>query len=111
MSTYNIYGTSQIYFPEYVAGFGLIRNISSPKIKHNKRISYYGFDITSKFILNKSIFKIDLSKDRKETLFKFKLSKCLFFIIENVSNYDKLELKSIDKLLRQLYKNKSNYEI
>lgn len=111
MSTYNIYGTSQIYFPEYVAGFGEIRNISPPIIKQNKRISYYGFDITSKFILKKSIFKIDLSKDRKETLFKFNLSKSLFFIIEKVNNYDKLELNSIDKLLRNLYKNKSYYEI
>ena len=111
ISTYNIYGTSQIYFPEYVAGFGDIRNISPPSIKYNKRISYYGFDITSDFILKKSLYRLDLSKVREETLFNFKKSKFLFFSIEFSNNNDKLELNCLCKLLNKLYKNRSNYEM
>ena len=36
LTTYNIYGTSQIYFPDYVSGFGKIRDFNSPLIKRNK---------------------------------------------------------------------------
>jgi len=52
--TYNIYGTDQIYYPEYVAGFGKIRNSPLPKLNKNRNITYYGFDITSKAILEKT---------------------------------------------------------
>ena len=111
LSTYNIYGASQIYFPEYVAGFGEIRNITPPSIKQSKIISYYGFDITSEFILKKSIFKLDLSWDKKEALHKIKSSKCLCFIVECRKNYEKSQLEMMNKLLRTLYKYKSYYEI
>ena len=111
LSTYNIYGASQIYFPEYVAGFGEIRNITPPSIKQSKIISYYGFDITSEFILKKSIFKLDLSWDKTEALHKIKLSKCLCFIVECRKNYEKSQLEMMNKLLRTLYKYKSYYEI
>ena len=41
---YNIYGTDQIYYPDYVAGFGKIRNFPPPSLKKNRKIKYYGFD-------------------------------------------------------------------
>lgn len=111
ISTYNIYGTSQIYFPKYVAGFGEIRNFPPPQINQSNRISYYGFDISSEIILKKSILNINLSRDMNDTLFKIKLSKTLFFNIENKENYEKSELDLMIKLLKSLYTYKSFYEI
>ena len=111
MSTYNIYGASQIYFPEYVAGFGEIRNFPLPSIKRSKKISYFGFDITSEFILKKSILNIFLSEDTKDALFDAETSDVLFFSIENQKKYKNSDINSIIKLLKSLYSYKSFFEI
>jgi len=111
LSTYNIYGTSQIYFPKYVAGFGEIRNFTPPLLKKSNKIPYYGFDISSEIILKKSILNLNLSQDINDTLFKVRLSKTLFFNIENKESYEKSELNLIAKLLKTLYNYKSFYEI
>ena len=70
--TYNIYGTDQIYYPEYVAGFGKIRNSSLPELTKNRNIAYYGFDITSEAIMEKTnkhiIFKTNIYKTIKELI-------------------------------------------
>ena len=110
LSTFNIYGSSQIYFPEYISGFGKIRKIKTPSMKHSKIISYYGFDITSEIILKESIIKLDLSQGFKQSLFTLEASKALFFSIEIKSGYEKMELNLIDKLLKTFYNCKSSYE-
>ena len=110
LSTFNIYGSSQIYFPEYISGFGKIRKIKTPSMKHSKIISYYGFDMTSEIILKESIIKLDLSQGFKQSLFTLEASKALFFSIEIKSNYEKMELNLIDKLLKTFYNCKSSYE-
>lgn len=111
LSTYNIYGTSQIYYPNYVAGFGEIRNITPPSIKQSKKISYYGFDITSEIIIEQTIINVDLFRDVNETLSKLEKSKVLFFSINIMKNLGKSEKKLIKKFLRNLYNYKSLFEI
>lgn len=111
LSTYNIYGTSQIYFPNYVAGFGEIRNMSSPLINKNKTISYYGFDITSEIVLQQSIVNIFLSKDVENNLLQLEESNILFFCIGVNKTLNEYEIKLINNFFRKLYNNKSNYEI
>jgi hypothetical protein len=72
--TYNIYGASQIYFPNYVAGFGKIRDIPPPILKKNRTIFYYGFDITSEIVLQKTLFKVNTFKN----IYKTELKKSLY---------------------------------
>ena len=103
LSTYNIYGTSQIYYPEYVAGFGDIRNISSTVINKNKTISYYGFDITSEFILDKTILNIDLMNDVEKSLSKLEASKVLFFSVNFKNKFEENELKLIKEFFKKIY--------
>ena len=106
LTTYNIYGTSQIYYPDYVSGFGKIRDFNSSFIKRNKTINYYGFDITSEIILNKSILTIDNNfLNKKENI---KESLLLSINFENI--YDKKELRLIKKYLKNSYNKKSFFE-
>ena len=111
ISTYNIYGASQIYFPKYVAGFGKIRTIVPPSLRQDRRISYYGFDITSEIIFKKTILNLDFSQDITESLNKIKESNALFFSFENKKNYKKSELNFLSNLLENLYDKKSFFEI
>ena len=111
ISTYNIYGASQIYFPKYVAGFGKIRTIDPPSLRQDRIISYYGFDITSEIIFKKTILNLDFSQDITESLNKIKESNALFFSFENKKNYKKSELNFLSNLLENLYDKKSFFEI
>ena len=111
LSTYNIYGTAQIYYPNYVTGFGKIRNFSVPKLNPKRTISYYGFDITSKFIQKKSILNVDLYKDVETKIEELEKSNVLLLCIKLNNNLDKIELKSINNFFIKLFNNKSIFEI
>ena len=109
--TYNIYGTDQIYYPEYVAGFGKIRNSSLPKLNKNRNIVYYGFDITSEAILEKTnkhiIFKTNIYKTIKELID----DKTLFLSLKIKKRPNDFESKILNYFFHNLYKKKSSYEI
>lgn len=108
---YNIYATSQIYFPQYVAGFGKIRDSPPPSIKQSTKISYYGFDITSEIILDKSIRNINLSKNIEKKLNRIMKTNILLLSIDitNISNMN--ILISLRKFLEQIYNIKSIFEL
>ena len=110
LSTYNIYGTAQIYYPNYVAGFGKIRNIPSPHLNIKRIVSYYGFDITSELILRKTILNIDLFQDVERKLKELEKANVLFFSIKFNDNLDKYDLKLINNFFHKLFNNKSNFE-
>ena len=110
LCTYNIYGTAQIYYPNYVSGFGEIRNSPLPSIKKSNTILYYGFDITSENILKKSILTINSFKDVNENLLILKKSKALFFSLKFFNNMNNNEFTINFKFLRRLYKFKSTFE-
>ena len=111
VSTYNIYGTAQIYYPNYVAGFGKIRNTPPPKLNLKRTISYYGFDITSEFIQNNTILNVDLFKDIERILEELEKPNVLLLCVKLNDNLDKTELKSINNFFIKLFNNKSIFEI
>jgi len=115
VSTYNIYGTEQPYFPDYVVGFGKIMNSKPPVLNNNRTISYYGFDITSNEISkNTMLFEIKvLNKINTKNIKVIMNSKKIFFslIIMNknvLSNNDKY---LISKMFNDLYSKKCSLEI
>lgn len=110
LSTYNIYGTSQIYYPDYVAGFGKIRSIPSPTLNKKRTISYYGFDTTSEFILKKTILNVDLFQDVKIKIEELEKSNVLLFSLKLNDNIDEYELKLINIFFQKLFHNKSIFE-
>ena len=111
LSTYNIYGTAQIYYPNYVAGFGNIRDISPPNLNRKRTISFYGFDITSKFILKKSILNVDLFPYFGKKLNELEKSNVLLLCIKLHDNLDKYELNLINNFFQKLFDKKSLFEI
>ena len=108
ISTFNIYGTSQIYYPEYISGFGDIRNIKFSRILKSKNILFYGFDITSDIIIKKTI--LNINKDFEKHFGRFKKSDILFFSIKLSENLLMYNLNYINNYLDKLYKNKSFFE-
>ncbi|OUM70079.1 hypothetical protein PIROE2DRAFT_1756, partial [Piromyces sp. E2] len=63
-STYNIYGTDQPYYPEFVMGYGKTMYAKLPELNRNRTISYYGYDITSPAIA-KAIMYTENYNDRR----------------------------------------------
>ena len=110
LSSYNIYGTAQIYYPNYVAGFGAIRNIPSPHLNIKRTVSYFGFDITSELISRKTILNIDLFQDVERKLEDLEKSNVLFFSIKSNDNLDKYDLNLINNFFYKLFNNKSILE-
>ena len=115
VSTYNIYGTEQPYFPDYVVGFGKIMISKPPILNKNRTITYYGFDITSNEISkNTMLFEIKfLNKIDTKDIKVIMNSKKIFFslIIKNknvLSNNDKY---LISKMFNNLYSKKCSLEI
>jgi len=85
--TYNIYGTNQPYYPEYVGGYGKIRKIKKTELNVNRTIDFYGFDITSNNLSNISMIT-DISFNNKSKIneilkinkYKKEINKNLLFI-------------------------------
>lgn len=115
VSTYNIYGTAQPYYPEFTLGYGKIKNIKSPLLNPNRTLDFYGFDLTSPSISNNTmITDINLNNSCKNRtiLNKIKSSKKLFFSIEEKLEDDsKDKLQCLLNLMNNLYSEKSSYEI
>jgi len=111
LSTYNIYGSAQIYYPKYVSGFGEIRNTTSPILNTNRTISYYGFDITSEIILKKAIVNVDLFEDIEKIFCELEKSDALIFCFEINKILNNSEIKSINNFLQKYFENKSLFEI
>jgi len=109
LSTFNIYGASQLYYPEYVSGFGDIRNIDFPIMNKSKNILFYGFDITSDIIIQKTILNID--KYLGKNFNRLVKPKVLFFSIKLNKKLLKIKIKNMINYLNKLYKNKSIFEI
>eukprot|EP00833_Pecoramyces_ruminatium_P013139 jgi/Orpsp1_1/1187171/evm.model.d7180000055913.2 len=52
---YNLYGTDQPFYPNYVSGYGKIKESELPLLNNNRTISYYGFDTTTREIFEKTL--------------------------------------------------------
>eukprot|EP00833_Pecoramyces_ruminatium_P006143 jgi/Orpsp1_1/1180175/evm.model.c7180000072391.1 len=73
VSTYNIYGTAQPYYPEFTLGYGKIKNIKLPLLNPNRTLDFYGFDITSPSISNSTmIIDINLNSNSCKNMTHYK---------------------------------------
>jgi len=99
--TYNMYGTENPFYPNYIAGFGKLNNYEIPKLNSNRTIYFYGYNVLSPNVESKVILKENILKKGKylnnKDFKKIKLSKKLFFTIEmkylNINNiFDYIEL-------------------
>jgi len=97
ISTYNVYGTEQPFYPDYVLGFGKIIHTKLPILPSNRTITYYGFDIASENIdictmSSNFEFSNDLSKNTNK----------LFISIKNENWKQEKFIKYFD-LLKKLF--------
>jgi len=114
--TYNIYGTDQPFFPEYVAGYGNIRKAEPPVLNEERNISYYGFDTTSELVIKATVYPelnyrsgdIIKSENIKELIH----SKKLFFSLgyKNKKELMKKLNGELLELLNMLYEENSMFE-
>jgi len=116
IQNYNIYGTAQPYYPDFVAGYGLIKEVKT-SLNPERTINYYGFDITSSIIAKNTIYteSINHNKENNDKILNniLKKSSIRFFSIEN-NNEEIFEENEKIKLLNffnNLFKEKSSYEI
>jgi len=113
VSTYNIYGTNQDY-PFFVSGYGEIRNSKLPSINPNRTINYYGFDITSFSIINKTMIN-DISINENicnnggRLIKKIKESKNIFISIKINKNII-CDNNYINTFMNDLFMEKSTFE-
>jgi len=116
LSTYNVYGTEQPFFPDYVVGFGKLMNLPPPILNNNRTIDYYGFDIASPEIEQKTMilysFFSNNTIDNYSTIYNIKNSKSIFFniLIKNRNKISIDHLISLFKMLNSFYDKKSLYE-
>jgi len=109
LANYNIYGTDHPHYPDFVVGFGKIKdpNIKLPKLNNNRTLSYYGFDISSSLISKSTLLTIsEYSNDASQnTFFKINLqnTKKLFFKLKISEKLSKKSIKLLDNLLNELY--------
>jgi len=109
--TYNIYGTNQPFYPNYVSGYGLIRNETLPILNKDRTIDYYGYDITSLNIVKRSM-KTDIVlennlKKNKKYINKLRKYKNLFVSFKLTNEQDAI---NVNDLLSTVFENKSKYE-
>ncbi|KAG4096823.1 hypothetical protein H8356DRAFT_1292099 [Neocallimastix lanati (nom. inval.)] len=114
---YNIYGTSQPFYPNYLVGYGKIQEIQRPVILNkNRTIEYYGFDITSKNVDKYTILIKSFLYDPKINnciMKKILFTNKLFFSLL-IENQEKLTINNqinLKKLMKYLFKEKSSFEI
>jgi len=117
VTNYNIYGTVQPYFPEYVTGYGMVREAETPKLNPKRTIDFYGFDITSKFIAKSTLIsELTFTKEHKKNLNiirKIKdIKKERFFSIKFIdeNNYSDKIKNQYENLLNDIYSEKSSFE-
>ncbi|ORY63650.1 hypothetical protein LY90DRAFT_642245 [Neocallimastix californiae] len=112
VTSYNIYGTEHLFYPNYVIGYPKIKNAPLPILNENRTISIYGYDITTPEVSEKTmtvdvIFTNDFITN--DTLIKKLIQlKKLFFSIKDTKDLNDYQT---DKLLHNFYDKPSLYEL
>jgi len=112
VANYNIYATAQPYYPEYVSGYGTIRKFPSPMLNPERTVKYYGFDITSQAIADKTICAktfLENSSDNQFMLQEIENTTANFFSID-ADKLESLDQDAIKTLLNKFYEEKSSFE-
>ncbi|KAG4095505.1 hypothetical protein H8356DRAFT_1687557 [Neocallimastix lanati (nom. inval.)] len=125
ITTYNIYGTNHPYFPNIIGGYGKAKKSKPIILNPLRKIEFYGFDITSPAISNKTMFlDISFKKEFNSLNVLNNINNCkyeaqkyfnkiiseqkLFFSLKEVeySNFD-----CFLKIMNHLYNKKSLFEL
>jgi len=113
LTTYNIYGTEQPFYPEYVVGYGSIRNAPPPILNKHRTINYYGFDITSNLISNSTLLSdITFSnqfENNASQVEEIKTSNKLFCNIK-LKEDDDITIYDVNLLIDNIFTKKSSFE-
>jgi len=115
VENYNIYGAAQPYYPDYVPGYGYVKEMPLPKLNPERTVKYYDFDITSPFISNHTIYAKSITSNdesNKDSLLVIENSSVNFFSLyiskeDNISLRDSFRIKN---LMKKLYNKKSSFE-
>ncbi|ORX76652.1 hypothetical protein BCR32DRAFT_329263 [Anaeromyces robustus] len=124
ITNYNVYGTAQPYYPDFVTGYGKVKDAELPILNKDRTVKFYGFDITSSIIANDTLLlNISLSdaattaaidsNNNNNILKKINDSSKLFFSFEKDSKKILLNSNQINNLIslfNTLYNKKSSYE-
>ena len=112
VTSYNIYGTEHLFYPNYVIGYPKIKNSPLPILNKNRTISIYGYDITTPIVSEKTMtVDVILTNDfvTNNTLIKKLIQlKKLFFSIKDTKDLNDYQT---DKLLHNLFNKQSFYEL
>lgn len=110
LATYNIYATNQPFYPNYVSGYGLIRNSKLPILEKNRTIRFYGYDITSPLVHRKTILSEMIFNDKTNSIEiiinKILSSNKLFFSFK----LNKIYPVNFENLLSKLFSKKAKFE-
>jgi len=110
VSTYNIYGTEQPYYPDYVVGYGKIRDAPLPVLNKWRSIKYYGFDVTSPLIANSTILSdvafTSIADENSSIMENIKASNRLFMNIGKKKDDEYVTLKDILSYIVKFYNEK-----
>ena len=87
---YNIYATDQIYYPNYVSGYGKIRETKPPVLNDKRTVDYYGFEEISLYVYESTmitdISNIENLCNNEKIKKSNKNNSILFFSISNTDN-------------------------
>jgi len=96
---YNIYVTNQIYYPDFVGGYGRIKDTKAPVLNDKRTVAYYGFEETSLYVNNSTMITdlplTDNLCNNEEFNSRIEKDNILFFSIYNtneIENEEALEL-------------------
>jgi len=110
VSTYNIFGTEQPYYPNYVVGYGKIKNAPLPVLNNKRSIKYYGFDVTTPLVANSTILSdvafTSIAEENSDIMENIKISNKLFMNIGKKKDDEYVTLKDILSYIIDLYGNK-----
>lgn len=114
MLNYNLYGTDQPFYPKFVSGYGKIKESKLPVLNTNHTIDYYGYDITTREIFEKTLLTdISITEnfcDDHSYLIDSINSKILFISFKEINIRNLKNLNCFFNYLSDLYGIKLSYK-
>jgi len=116
ISNYNIYGTEQPFYPDYVTGYGKIRDAKLPILNPERTVDFFGYDIPTPEISRLTIVAELVFTDNNNTnklsinrLFR----KHLFFSLrfKNQATMKDINKRYYLALMKKFYEEKSSFEL
>jgi len=110
--SFNIFGASNPFFPEMMAGDGTAKNFGNISLNPERTIDFYAFDIASPAIIKHTISTITLDKNASKNGEKYKTiedSTSVFFSIK-LQGKEKDYVKELKEFIDRHFPNPSQFE-